>query len=89
VATVSLALEVIRWALVGRFPELRNLDVSGKPGWVDLFAIALMVLFGVTGVAVLGHITVAARTRNWRDLNPIGMILFVASVLVGGLASRY
>jgi hypothetical protein len=75
---ISLALESLRWALQGRFPDLMRPTVPSVPEWVKLFYVAQLVIFAAASLAAAGHIIDGIRMRNWRSLNVVGWVLYLA-----------
>jgi hypothetical protein len=86
---ISIALESVRWAVQGRFPELLHPTVPGAPGWIRLFFVAQMIFFVAASCAAGGHIIDAIRTRNWKNLNLIGLNLYLAWWIEIGVAGGY
>lgn len=77
-SVISLALESVRWALQGRFPELVHPTAPGVPEWARLFYVVQMVFFIAASLAAAGHVIDAIRARNWRNLNVVGWVLYLA-----------
>jgi hypothetical protein len=86
---ISLVLESVRWALEERFPELLHPTAPDMPGWTKLFYVAQIIFFVAASCAAGGHVIDAIRTRNWKNLNPIGFFLYVAWWIEVGLAGGY
>ena len=76
-ALISLALESVRWPLQGPFPELRHPAAPGVPGWIRFYYLVQMIFFAAASLAAGGQVIDAARTRNWKQLDFAGMILYL------------
>jgi hypothetical protein len=77
-AVISLILESVRWALEGRFPGLIHPDATGAPEWIKLYGVVQVVFFAAASCAAGSHIIDVIRTRNWRNLNVVGWVLYLA-----------
>ena len=85
----SLALESVRWALQERFPALMHPAAPDVPQWVRLFYVAQIIFFTAATCAAGGHVVDAIRMRNWKRLNVVGMILYLALWIEVGWAGGY
>lgn len=85
----SLALESVRWALQERFPALMHPAAPDVPQWVRLFYVAQIIFFAAATGAAGGHVIDAVRMRNWKRLNVVGMILYLALWIELGRAGGY
>ena len=88
-SVIALVLETVRWALQGRFPALLHPAAPGAPEWIRLFAVVQMIFFVAASCAAGGHIIEAIRTRNLKNLNAIGLVLYLAWWVEVGLAGGY
>jgi hypothetical protein len=75
---LSILLESVRYLLQGRYPDLLHPAAPGTPGWARLFYVAQIIFFLAATGAAGGHVIDAIRTRNWKNLNPVGFALYLA-----------
>lgn len=88
-AVAALLLESVRWALQGRFPELLHPAAPNASEWAKVFYLAQIVFFVAASCAAAGHVIDAIRTRNWKNLNLFGLVLYLAWWIEIGLAGGY
>jgi hypothetical protein len=88
-SVIALILETIRWALQGRFPDLLHPTSPDAGEWIRVFAVVQMIFFVAATIAAGGHIVEAIRTRNVKNLNTIGLVLYLAWWVEIGLAGGY
>lgn len=86
---ISLALESARWALQRRFPEVLRPAATGAPEWAKVFYVVQIIFFVAASSAAGGHVIDAIRTRNLKNLNLIGLLLYLAWWIEIGLAGGY
>jgi hypothetical protein len=75
---VAIVLESIRWALQGRYPELRHPAAPGVAEWIRLFYGAQVVTFAGASIATAFNIIDAAKMRSWRSLDLVALALYLA-----------
>jgi hypothetical protein len=88
-SVIALVLETIRWALQGRFPDLLHPTAPEAGEWIKVFAVVQMIFFAAATSAAGGHIIEAIRARNLKNLNVIGLLLYLAWWVEIGLAGGY
>jgi hypothetical protein len=87
IAAGGLVLESARWVLRGRFPELLRGNAPGLPEWIRIFWAADLALFLSASLLALCHIICAIAGRNWKYLNPIGILLCIALWIEAGFVT--
>ena len=86
-SVISLILESLRWAMQGRFPDLQNPTAPGVSEWARLFYVAQLAFFCAASSAAGSHVIDAVKNRSPKNVNIIGMVLYLAwwiEVLLAG-----
>ena len=77
-AVVSLILESVRWVLQGKFPALKHPAAPTAPEWIRLYYVIQYVFFGAASCAAGSNVINAVRTRDWRRIEVVGWLLYLA-----------
>jgi len=77
-AAISLAAALLRAVLELRFPALVHPVSPGAPLWAGWFMVVEGFLFAITTAAVGGNVIDAIRARRWRQLDTVGVALYLA-----------
>ena len=88
-STISIILEAVRWGLQTKFPALLHPVANGAPYWTRAFFAVQTVFWLAASGAAGGHLVDAIKTRSWKNLNLLGIALYLAWWVETGCAGGY